>query len=217
MREEKPLGMLAVAALAYLAERPMHPYEMYQLALHRQEDRVVKVSPGSLYRAVYALESAGLVRAAGTGRAGARPERTTFDITELGRHRLGERLRQLLSTPANEYPELGLALSEAHELGADEVRMLLETRVLRQRAELADLERRVAWAIERGIPRVYWINVPYSSAMLRAEIAHLESLLAEIADGTLTWHVPGARAPLHEQAATPPVSTLRSTSSAGTG
>ncbi|WP_255515303.1 hypothetical protein [Plantibacter sp. VKM Ac-2880] len=33
----------------------------------------------------------------------------------------------------------------------------------------------------------------------------------------LGWHVPGAVAPLHEQSATPSVSTLRSTSSAGTG
>ncbi|MET3508947.1 PadR family transcriptional regulator [Plantibacter sp. MCCC 1A11337] len=206
MGKVKPLGPLAVAALGYLAERPMHPYEMYQLALHRQEDRVVKVSPGSLYRAVYGLEADGLVLASGTDREGARPERTTFEITDLGRHLLGERLRELLSTPTNEYPELGLALSEAHELGAEEVRMLLETRILRQQAELADLDRRMTWALERGIPRVYWINVPYSAAMVRAEIAHLESLLAEIADGALAWHVPGTRAPLHEQAATPPVS-----------
>ena len=66
MGKTKPLGLLAVAALGYLAERPMHPYEMYQLALHRQEDRVVKVSPGSLYRAVYGLEADGLVLASGT-------------------------------------------------------------------------------------------------------------------------------------------------------
>ncbi|WP_240773540.1 PadR family transcriptional regulator [Plantibacter sp. M259] len=185
---------------------------MYQLALHRQEDRVVKVSPGSLYRAVYGLEADGLVLAAGTDREGARPERTTFEITERGRHLLGERLRELLSTPTNEYPEFGLALSEVHELGADEVRMLLETRILRQRAELADLDRRTAWALERRIPRVYWMNVPYSAAMVRAEIAHLQSLLAEIADGSLAWHVAGTRAPLHEQAATPPAS-VRSTPS----
>ena len=112
MGKVKPLGLLAVAALGYLAERPMHPYEMYQLALHRQEDRVVKVSPGSLYRAVYGLEADGLVLASGTDREGARPERTTFEITDLGRHLLGERLRELLSTPTNEYPELGLALNE---------------------------------------------------------------------------------------------------------
>ncbi|MGK9149086.1 PadR family transcriptional regulator [Plantibacter flavus] len=212
MKRVKPLGMLGIAALGYLAERPMHPYEMYQLALHRQEDRVVKVSPGSLYRAVYGLEAEGLVRASGTDREGARPERTTFEITDSGRHRLGERLRELLSTPSDEYPELGLALSEAHELGAEEVRLLLETRILRQRAELADIDRRMTWAIDREIPRVYWINVPYTADMLRAEIAHLESLVDEITSGTLAWHVPGTRAPLHEQAATPPAPTVVSSS-----
>ena len=40
------LNPLAVSALALLAERPMHPYEMYQLMLQRREDRVVKVSAG---------------------------------------------------------------------------------------------------------------------------------------------------------------------------
>ncbi|WP_285024784.1 PadR family transcriptional regulator [Plantibacter sp. ME-Dv--P-122b] len=216
MGRVKPLGMLAVAALGYLAERPMHPYEMYQLALHRQEDRVVKVSPGSLYRAVYALEADGLVAASGIDREGARPERTTFEITERGRHLHGERLRELLSTPTNEYPEFGLALSEAHELGADEVRMLLETRILRQRAELADLERRMAWALEREVPRVYLMNVPYSAAMVRAEITHLESLLGEIADGTLAWHVSGTRAPHHEHEATSPASAQPTSSAPST-
>ena len=46
------LSPLALSTLALLTERPMHPYEMYQLMLQRREDRVVKVSAGSLYRAV---------------------------------------------------------------------------------------------------------------------------------------------------------------------
>ena len=45
MAELTPLGL---AALALLAERPMHPYEMYQTLVHRREDRNVKVRPGSL-------------------------------------------------------------------------------------------------------------------------------------------------------------------------
>ncbi|HWU59288.1 MAG TPA: PadR family transcriptional regulator, partial [Microbacteriaceae bacterium] len=34
---------LAIATLALLAERPMHPYEMYQTLIQRAEDRIVKV------------------------------------------------------------------------------------------------------------------------------------------------------------------------------
>ena len=57
--ELMPLG---IAALALLTERPMHPYEMYQILLLRKEDRIVKVRPGSLYHAVNKLEEGGLVR-----------------------------------------------------------------------------------------------------------------------------------------------------------
>ena len=81
------LTPLGISALALLAERPMHPYEMYQLLMERSEDRVVKVRPGSLYHTVDRLAGQGYVRATGTGRAGNRPERTTYEITATGRSR----------------------------------------------------------------------------------------------------------------------------------
>src|SRR5688572_15938312 len=95
----RPLVPLGIAALGFLVERPMHPYEMYQLAIQRQEERLMSVSPGSLYRAVYALEAAGQVRAVGTDRDGARPERTTFEITDAGRQHLSARISDLLAVP----------------------------------------------------------------------------------------------------------------------
>jgi len=101
--------------------------------------------------------------------------------------------------------EFALALSEAHELSADEVCELLRVRITAQRSELSELERRMSWALERAIPSVYWINAPYTATMLRAEVAHVETLITDIESGALVWHVPGARAPLHEAAATPPV------------
>jgi DNA-binding PadR family transcriptional regulator len=71
------LTPLAVSILALLAERPMHPYEMYSLMLERHQDWVVKVKPGSLYHTVDRLARDELVEVAGTERAGSRPERTS--------------------------------------------------------------------------------------------------------------------------------------------
>ena len=65
MAEPRTLTPLAVAALALLAERPSHPYEMYQTLVQRSEDRLVKVRPGSLYHTVDRLEAHGFVRATG--------------------------------------------------------------------------------------------------------------------------------------------------------
>ena len=106
------LTPLAVSVLALLAERAMHPYEMYQLLLDRHEDELVKVRPGSLYHTVERLDGLGHVRACGTERSGNRPERTTYEITSTGRAALRWRLLEMLNAPVNEYPEFPVALSE---------------------------------------------------------------------------------------------------------
>src|SRR3954447_10538864 len=96
------LTSLGLAALALLAERPMHPYEMYQTLVHRREDRNVKVRPGSLYHAVDRLAREGLVDAVGVDREGKRPERTSYAITAGGRRALDDRVATMLATPAEE-------------------------------------------------------------------------------------------------------------------
>src|ERR1700709_651820 len=130
MEESSPqLTPLSVAALALLVEAPMHPYEMYQEMLKRKDDRHVKVRPGSLYHTIDRLARHGLAEVAGTDRGGNRPERTTYRVTDAGRSALEQRLTAMLRTPADEYPEFPLALSQAHNLPAEEVVRLLETRI----------------------------------------------------------------------------------------
>lgn len=186
----KPLGPLGVAALGFLNERPMHPYEMYQLAVLRQEVRVVKASAGSLYRAVYALERDGYVRDVGTDRDGARPERTTFEITDAGRDALAGRLIEMLSTPVDEFPEFALAIAEAHNLTREHVIELLRERLVAKRRDIAETEERVAEVESRNVPRVYWMNVGYSQAVANAEVVWIEQTLAELESGSLPWHEP---------------------------
>ncbi|WP_183086171.1 PadR family transcriptional regulator [Mycetocola tolaasinivorans] len=184
---EITLKPIEIVALGLLLERPMHPYEMYQIATQRREDTVVKVSPGSLYRAVYALEQKGFAIAAQVEREGARPERTLFEITDPGRERLFVDVAELLRTPMTERPRVLQALSEAHVLPAPQVRELLSERVTQLRVRVDRLRGDIETVGGLGVPEMYWINAPYQLAMYEAEIAWLEAQLARFASGALPW------------------------------
>jgi len=181
------LTPLGIAALALLMERPMHPYEMYQLLVQRSEDRVIKVRPGSLYHTVDRLASSGLVRATGTEREGNRPERTTYEITERGTVALSERVSEMLATPINEYPEFPLALGEAHNLPVETVIQLLRNRVNLLRADLEFMDASIAALEAKRLPRKYWVNVQYSRALRGVETTWLESLIDDLESGVLSW------------------------------
>lgn len=181
------LGPLSIATLALLAERPMHPYEMYQLLIDRQEDRLLKVRPGTLYHAVGRLADGGLVRPLRTERQGNRPERTTYQITASGREQLSGRISVMLATPAQEYPEFPLAIAEAHNLPRDEVIRLLQHRVAVMEADLSAFESGVARADRENVPRRYWIDAGYITTMRRAEIDWLAGVLDELTSGSLPW------------------------------
>jgi DNA-binding PadR family transcriptional regulator len=189
------LGPLAVAALGLLLERPMHPYEMVQLLLARSEDRLVKVRPGSLYHVVDRLHADGLVRPVGTERAGNRPERTTYAITGEGVDAMRDWVRLSLAVPVAEYPRFPLALGEAHNLPRGEVVTRLRRRLAAlhgQDAELAAGERTVA---AKRLPAHYWLDLPYTRALLAAEIGHLTTLADRIESGDLFWPDPPATEP----------------------
>ena len=193
--ELMPLG---IAALALLTERPMHPYEMYQILLLRKEDRIVKVRPGSLYHAVNKLEEGGLVRAVGTDREGNRPERTTYEITDEGRSRFLDRVEELIAEPINEYPKFPLAIGEAHNLPLPKVLTLLRTRLAALATDREQGMEDLAAVRAKGVPEVYWLDGPYLIAMHDAEVAWLEQLIADLEGGVIDWE---ARIPagLHHQ------------------
>ena len=197
MPSGEQLSPLAMAALGLLAERAMHPYEMYQLLIHRHEDRLLKVRPGTLYHAVNRLVGAGLVEAIGTTRDGNRPERTTFAILPAGTVRLAAGLRSLLAEPVKEYPRFAQALSEAHNLPAAEVIELLDVRREALEKELAVLEADRKLALAREVARRYWIDVGYQQHLLRAELDWLQRLCSDLHEGSLPWmdKPPGSTVP----------------------
>jgi DNA-binding PadR family transcriptional regulator len=179
-----PLG---ISVLALLAERPMHPYEMYRLLLERHEDRRVKIRPGSLYHTVDRMAEIGLVEAIGTEREGGRPERTTYRITDAGREALEERIRTLLATPLNEYPQFPVALGEAHNLPRHEVIDLLRARTRRIEAELTEGAALLRAAAERRVEEAYLLAAHYLRELLTTELNWLTDLIGRLERKELRW------------------------------
>ncbi|MFC9996782.1 PadR family transcriptional regulator [Nocardia sp. NPDC127526] len=188
---EKPAGAgltpLSIAVLALLEERPMHPYEMYQLLMTRHEDELVKVKPGSLYHGVARLAEGGLVVAEGTDRAGNRPERTTYRITEAGRAALRERITSILRQPVKEYPIFPVGLAEAHNLPADEVITLLSERITWLEGRRTEIEAMRDHAAKRDVPRRFWIVLDYLQSRISTEAEWLRGFIAELESGATPW------------------------------
>jgi DNA-binding PadR family transcriptional regulator len=181
------LTPLAIAALGLLNERPMHPYEMYQLLITRAEDRLVKVRPGSLYHAVDRLTRDGFVESVGTDREGNRPERTTYRITEQGLLALSERVSEMIATPINEFAEFPLAISEAHNLSREVLVELLGRRRQHLVADLDVLRNGAADVAAKSIPKKFWIDVTLQSAIASAELAWIDDVVTQLNSGELDW------------------------------
>ncbi|WP_325038693.1 PadR family transcriptional regulator [Kribbella sp.] len=181
------LTPLAISVLALLNERPMHAYEMYQLLLSRQNNRIVKVRPGSLYHTVERLAGQQYVRAIGTERAGNRPERTTYEITPDGNVALTRRVESGLENFVYEYPLFPVVLSEAHNLEADDAVLRLRRRVEELDRWLADVDEAIGLARASGVPERYWMAADYARGQLRAERTWITTTVERIESKDLEW------------------------------
>lgn len=187
-RSERPvLGPVAILGLGLLDERPMHPYEMVQTTLARQEDRLAKFRAGTLYHAVDRLAGQGLIEVCEVRREGNRPERTVYAITEAGRTALTHNLERILETPDEEYPGLYLALSEAHGLPRQRVIELLGRRIAAMRAELDDVAAMAAEARASGKPEMFVLDLGCRVATLTAQLAWLDDLVDRLRDNRIEW------------------------------
>lgn len=179
-----PLGTLT---LAMLNERPMHPYEMFQLLLSRHEDRIAKVSAGSLYRTIERLTDDGLARVVGTASSGNRPERTTYAITDQGHDTLVRRVREMLSAPPREYPAFVLALSEAHNVDRAHAASDLRDHLEALDDELAELTAVADIAREKGTLEIYYVGADYLRHMLTAQRCWVAHFLTRIEKDDIPW------------------------------
>lgn len=184
MARRRVSNPLALAVLALLQERPMHPYEISRTLRERYKEFSIRLNYGSLYSVVEKLARRGLIEARETVREGRRPERTIYASTAAGRAEFEDWLSELLSTPQKEYPRFEAGLSLMSGLPPDEVADLLEQRCRQLELDLVSSE-----AALRNRPpelkRLLIIEWEYVYAMWRAELEWTRDLVREIRDGTL--------------------------------
>ncbi|SEF10290.1 PadR family transcriptional regulator [Jiangella alba] len=185
MAATRPSNPLALAVLVLLAERPMHPYEMSSTMRERRKEDSIKLNYGSLYSVVESLQKRGLIEAAETVREGRRPERTVYAITESGSQVMVDWMVELLSTPKKEFTQFEAALSLAGALPPDEVIELLGQRLRNLRFQQKAVDAMFEEAKVVGLPRLFMIEAEFSAALLAAETAFVENLLADLRDGSL--------------------------------
>jgi DNA-binding PadR family transcriptional regulator len=172
---------LALAVLVLLFERPMHPYEMAATLKLRNKEQSIKLRYGSLYTVIESLHGTGLIAVRETVREGRRPERTVYELTPSGTERMRAWLRELLATPAKEYPQFEAALSLMPALPPEEAVALLETRRTRL-GESAEELRATVEAVAGMVEPLYLVEIDYRLALIEAERQFIEAFVRRVKD-----------------------------------
>jgi DNA-binding PadR family transcriptional regulator len=180
------LGIWEIAVLALLREAPMHPYQMQSLLRLRHKDEILALKRGSLYHAIGRLVRDEFITAKSTGRQGRRPERTTYSITTAGRKEFTRVLRQIIAVPRRESSEFMAAMSFLVHLTPAESLPKLEERAHHLQSEIA-LRNAGVSAASAHVLRINLVESEYLIAMMKAELAWVCSLIADISSGKLAW------------------------------
>ena len=169
--------------------------------MQRGKEQSIKLRYGSLYTVIRQLEREGFVEAAGTERAGARPERTTYRLTETGEAEMSGWLSSLVSEPAKEYRQFEAALSLLPALPPKEAQALLTQRLGRLDEAERKLQSELAGAAAINLPPLFLIETEYALALLRAERTYVKPLIDGIETAELggmkqwrQWHAARATA-----------------------
>ena len=185
MARNRRSNPLALAVLVTLFDGPQHPYDIARTLRYRQHDRSMRLNFGSLYAVVNSLAERALIEVVDTERAGNRPERTVYAVTDAGRGESLDWLAELLGQPAKEYPQFEAALTLVAALDPDEVAELLAGRLDALDQQLAiDALALEAGRRELGLPRLFILEAEYDLALRRAEAEFVRALVAELRDGS---------------------------------
>jgi len=190
---------LALAVLALLFERPMHPYEMAATLKQRQKHESIKLRYGTLYTVIDLLMTRGFIRAKETSRDGKRPERTVYALTPLGSSELRDWMRDLVRDPIKEFPQFEAALCLLPVLPPEEAVALLGERALKLAGRIAEIETQLAHVLARDLaelagpdqplpprllgqkfPPIFIVESEYRIALIKAELAFVTEFIRRV-------------------------------------
>jgi DNA-binding PadR family transcriptional regulator len=182
-RQSHPSNPLALAVLALLFERSMHPYEMGVILKQRHKEESIKLRYGSLYTVIEQLLRRAFIVARETGREGRRPERTVYEITPAGRDELRAWMADLIAEPIKEYPQFEAALCLLPVLPPDEALALLQQRLAAIGQNVTALTQHVESIGDQNFPPLFLVETEYRLALMRAEQHFVAELIRRIQGG----------------------------------
>jgi DNA-binding PadR family transcriptional regulator len=125
-----PVGdVTRTVLLAALSRQAMHGYEIRTTLAAWHMEFWADIKVGSIHAGLKRLAAEGLVEDLGVTRAGNRPPRRTYGITDEGREELHRLLRAAWSPSMRTARPVDVALSFVWSLPADELVALLEERL----------------------------------------------------------------------------------------
>jgi DNA-binding PadR family transcriptional regulator len=185
-------NLLALAVLSYLTQKPMHPYELGRTLREHGDARSIKFNHGSLYMVVHQLEKAGYVVEQETTRAGGRPERTVYAVTDAGRKEQQDWLRELVEMPQHEYPQFVAALAFIAALPPEDAVELLRRRLRRLATQRTEIRGLVDTTLAAGVHPLFLVEEDFRLALLDTESEFIERFIEQITHPQTGWGQPWA-------------------------
>lgn len=178
---------LVSALLGILVEGPAHPYRLHLELKRRRLASSGKVSRGTLYNVIRAMEKQGWVDAGAADTEGNRPERVPYSLTVAGFEELRRCVEEQIRKPVWSPDGFFHSISHIGVLGRTGARDALRERS----AHLKEQNERDAIAhanaLAEGAPRLFVIEAEYLLHNRRAELRWVERIADEIETGDLKW------------------------------
>ncbi|WP_158542644.1 PadR family transcriptional regulator [Phytoactinopolyspora halophila] len=158
--------------------QPVHGYDVRRELLSWRAEEWANIAPGSIYGALKTLERDGWIEIVDTGSRGARPARTTYQLTADGEKEYQQLLRDVLWEAKSPPHPLLPAVSQLPFVPRDDAMAALQARAHHLEGEVTLLERDIA-RIESGSDDPA-TDVPH-------HIAEMQRLSLRLVEAELNW------------------------------
>ncbi|MEV7329187.1 PadR family transcriptional regulator [Micromonospora sp. NPDC093244] len=164
--------------------QPVHGYDVRRELLSWSADKWANVQPGSIYHALRKLTEEGLLRTVATEQVGARPARTTYEVTPKGEDEFETLLRNLWWNFAEPIDPFTAAFSFLPAMPRSEAAAALRNRANLLRAGIGSMRASLQsdWVRNTKPVHVGWMFELWS-ARAEAEMTWCERIAERIESG----------------------------------
>jgi DNA-binding PadR family transcriptional regulator len=166
----------------------MHPYRMQQMIKERGKDEVINVRHrASIYQTIDRLQRNGAISVKGKKQNEGKPDLTVYEITAEGREAAYRWIKEILSSPKQEFLEFPAAVSFLVLLTPEEVTQQFTERLAALEGILARIREQFQQAEEMDLPRLFLLETEYERAVVVAELEWVRSVIRDIESKKLYW------------------------------